>query len=901
MIKRIASLLLTIAMLMTGFNVIVSAEETENTSDYANTIEFLQSIGSFSGVDYSESRILTRAEFSVLIAKTLGYNSLYSDEADTLDMSYLNDIGWIYAGDSEADSVNETAFSDVTSDMSEYHSISFAVDLGLMIAPKGVFRPYENVTGKEIARAVSRLLSLNMIKAAQTDDEYVSLAYEYGLMKKVSEKDMSRPLRMADIATVIKNAMLTEPYFEKKNGKTVTYEQRTNWYLMTSLFGVYYEKGTVYANEFAALNGYKQAPAGQMCVKGRNYITTEDTEALLGREVEICYKDDPAYEIVYCAENAKSANSSLIVLPEDIISFENHIFKYYENNSKKTLSVNADTVIVYNGVQLNSYTDEEFDVKSGQIELVKADGASKYNLIKITKYETMYISSVDYAAETAYASSGDMSVLVAKDAGDMDIYLADGSGASFGTIAIGTVLSVARTLDTKQVKRTKVIISTDTVSGKFMSMDKGAKTITVDGNKYEYFTEFVNPEAFEVGYGVMLYQNHEGKIAYAKATAQANVSYGYLKNVGQEIEGDDCFIRMYESDAKFRTYQITDKIRFNGHMVKPDVLYKNLTDASGKTNYQVLSFRVEDGKITEIVTADGMQGAFSKYDISALGVSEVTHRNGGLLSYANNGFAAFLNTTGGYVCFAIPSDRNNEAGYGIVKTFGHETKYTFDELYRKSPDSKFIDVCVQLDVKATTEFDSNAATAYTMISDIKECVDAEGEFYYSLTGVNMSATVEYKVYNEDWFDMCKSMNRGDICRFNLNTVDQKVEYIEKFFDAKSRSMTNGKTVSGDILHPYEALNCWAVEEADSYQFLCSHRYVYADGKPDMAASEAAYADDTQRVYKYPQKIICYDSSRGGNVYEGSKQDIVYSKNPNEASMLLVCSYYENAQVMFVFK
>ena len=77
-------------------------------------------------------------------------------------------------------------------------------------------------------------------------------------------------------------------------------------------------------------------------------------------------------------------------------------------------------------------------------------------------------------------------------------------------------------------------------------------------------------------------------------------------------------------------------------------------------------------------------------------------------------------------------------------------------------------------------------------------------------------------------------------------------------------------------------------------------FSYTDGRPDMSASEAAYTRNLARRFKYPTRIVTYDSETN-SVTLGSKQDVVYSTDPNVGSTVVIGSYYENAQVMFVIK
>lgn len=906
MSKKILTYLLILCMIIYVLPAgVLAASDTVSDERYESNVKFLKAIGSFSGVEYEYDRILTREELAELLVCSVGRADAVSGEDEAvIDTSFLNEKGWLWIADREQEgiSLTQTEYSDVTTDMDMWKYIKLAAELGVMKGEDEKFRPHEDIVLEDMLYAVGRLLNFNIVKNSDAVEDMMPEIYNADILDGVSERDLKAHIRMSDIAMIMANTMKAQPYVCQFSGTGLSYKLEKNFYLMTHLFGICYARGVVTANNWAALPDYTRTAEGYIKVEDTVYAIKDDTDELLGNKYEVYFTDEDEYSIVYY-EKIKSNADSVIVKAEDIINYSNHILTYEDENSIKKVTIPARAAVVYNGVQLDDYNDNVFNLISGQIELM-IESSSECNLVKITKYETMILSSIDYTNEILYAEQGDITVLATMEYPDTEIFLANGTEVVFSTLSIDNVISVLRTLDGKQDKRLKIVVSTETVSGKITALNSEDEIVTLDGVEYQFLKGYYAAANLSVQKSVMLYLNAEGKAVRMKGVAEGGAHYGWLRRIRYNEDDDSYRLRIFESNDKFKNYDVADKLRFNGRNLKLENIFAQLTDDYESTIPQVIQYWTnESGNIVEICTADGTDGAFSKLDLSKVGVTTLRHKNGALLSQGNSGFAAFLNTTGGYVSFAIPLDEDDESKYGCMTTFSNDAELTFDELYLKSPDSKFIDVCVQKNVTATKVFNERAATPYTMISKVMQKIDEDDELYYSISGIDTTTNVEYKCYDTELFTQCAALGKGDVVRFIVNSMNKEIEFIEKAFDAEKRAMVSGETYDAIVLSKmYTAFNGFATTTTDNYQFLVTHKYAYdsTTKQPDMSATNAIYDKDKTMVFKYPTRIVCYDSS-SGEVRLGSKQDIVYSENANKGTMVVVCSYYENAQIMFVIK
>ncbi len=915
--KKLISVILSISIILSLLPVTIFAENAiDESEEYEENLKFLNAIGALTDIDYGMDRILTRAEFATLIVRFLGFGAILEDnkkdnKSVLEDLTYLRDKGWVYVapkGDgSEVITVSTTGFSDVSADDEYKNAVEFVVSGGFMVADDARFRPNDNVTGEEILRAMSILLNLGCGENISTS-EHCKKAMAERLLTKATQWDMSRPLRMKDISTILINTLDKEPFITNLIGKNIVYKREKDYKLINQLFDVYKDKGIVCANEYAAINGYTTTTHDYIVIGDVYYMVDADvdTDELLGYDLDVYYRDeDNERRLVYYKPRTE-AKDVTVVESEDIISFENHTLRYVDKNMVKSIQIGSDMSIIYNGVSIDSYSDDVFKPKNGKIVLMKTGSSGNYDIAKITKYDVVLVKSVDYTNKFVLADIGDVNRFYFDDYDELEVYMEDGTAVGFDTIGKDAVLSIAQTLQ-RQKKRCRVIISNETIPGTFEKLSKEDNTVIISGAEYTYNSDFVNFEEIPIKTEIILYCDCRGVIVDYKRKEDSDSKYGYLRKVTYSEDNDDeCRIKIYEANDTFSKYTVSESIKINGKKYKVSKTRNILLDSKGETNYQVIRYSTDEkGNLAEICTADGMVGAFTKYDITKLGVSELQHRNGALLAYSNAGFTAFLNP-GGYVAFAIPSDRENDDGYGVIRQFNNDAKYSFDELYLRSPDSSFIDVCVQLDVQVEKKFDTKGASGYMMISKIKCCTDENDEIYYEIDGYDYLAERAYMCYDEKLFDKCKDVEKGDIVRFNFNETSGRITWIEKFYDVSegrmvnSESSTFGGAIYGDNLHPDELFSGWAVDTTDSEKILLVHRFLYNGGKPDISASQSAYARDKARMFKYPTKVVCYDSS-SKQVYLGSKQDVVCSENICLASTVLVGSYYENAQILFVIK
>lgn len=902
--KKILSFLIILSL---SFGSLIVKAEVAEMSDpvFDNAYEFLKALGIYQNDEMNPDQTVTRVEFSKILTDILELSEAESEDISdsVLDTSFLTEKGWLWIADANSalDATfdqNATHFSDVSADFEAYSSIQITSALGLLSGEDGKFRPFENLIGMEAIIAAVKLTGGDITIPHKTDSAYIAKAKTMRLLNNLITKDYQKPLRFRDITVLLYNTMNAQVYvLSSIENNVAKYETKKDYYLMSLLYDVYVVKGTVSATEYANFEDYALAGRGCVNIGGEEYKLSTDTDDLFGYYVKLYYKEDVNYQtppVVYY-ELLHNQYETVVIDSDDINDFQNHTLSYNVGDKSRTVKITSSAAVVYNGVLITDYEDDMMAPLNGNIELVDCNKDGNYEVVKVWRYRTIVVDSVDYDNKILYGSDGDVGVLSIED-GYYQVFFADGTEVEFSTIGKDNVVSVASTASVQDIQRHKLVISSKRVSGKVTGIVQTDKKVLIDNIPYDIAPSF-SLENISLGANTTVFLDFCNKIVKTNDYLPKTGKYGYLRKldqIGSKLSGV-YGVRIFETDGKFRNYVLENRVIFNGTMIKAKEVHKMLIDDSGETMYQVIQYWInDDGKLEELCTAGGKDGAFCKMDTSVLGGQELTYRNDALLSYANKGFAAFLNTSDGFTYFAIPSDRSNEDKYGCSHSLIYEQKYTFDEMYIKNKDSKFVDIVVQLDADVPVQFVTTSAKPYMMISKISQIIrdDVTG---YAIYGYDLSNSVKYLCFDENLMAQCEELHVGDIIRVMTDSISGEITYIKRFYDGEKCAMEDGKSVYGDILHPYEAYNGFAVRDSDSRQFLILHQYEYVDGLPNLSTPYVAKAE---RTVKYPPRVILFNRTQN-KVKIGNKLDIICSTDPQIASQVVVCSYYENSQVVFV--
>ena len=99
-----------------------------------------------------------------------------------------------------------------------------------------------------------------------------------------------------------------------------------------------------------------------------------------------------------------------------------------------------------------------------------------------------------------------------------------------------------------------------------MSNSNNRKTITIDGQEYETYTDNVDLFSVKTGETVTLFLDINGYIAKIKKST-ASINAAFLLNSWVDDAGDKAWARLFTSTGETVDYEAINKLRINGNRV----------------------------------------------------------------------------------------------------------------------------------------------------------------------------------------------------------------------------------------------------------------------------------------------------------------------------------------------
>lgn len=127
--------------------------------------------------------------------------------------------------------------------------------------------------------------------------------------------------------------------------------------------------------------------------------------AFLGHKV-IAFADGQSSSINYVLRTIHDypgKNRTFTLVSGDIVSFADMRYSYIaENGNTKTVSVAQNATVIYNSAALDAVTDQDFCITNGVVTLLDFDSNDEYETVFIQEYSSYIVSSVDAANQLIY-------------------------------------------------------------------------------------------------------------------------------------------------------------------------------------------------------------------------------------------------------------------------------------------------------------------------------------------------------------------------------------------------------------------------------------------------------------------------------------------------------------------
>jgi len=414
-------------------------------------------------------------------------------------------------------------------------------------------------------------------KVTAENSGYTQVAAQLGLTDGVSAEGL---LRDDTAVAILYNMLDAEPMLRFYNGEFDNgYVIEAGETLLSVNRDIYRVKGLMTSTEITSIYG-DEYKAGMDCImiEENEYITeTNEFDNLLGENVIAYVQENEVgeFEIVYMYEDSKN-NKALNVDCKEITEIGDSIssFTYYEENGRqKTVKVASSPRVIYNGKFIEEYDENDF--LNGNLELIDNDNDGKYDIIKVTAYQTVIVESVDkrdMIIKNRYKFADCLSELNLYDSvGDKKykFFNASGDEILYSEVKIDDVLSVAASKDGMLIN---VYVSDSApVTGTVERIDDYDECLTIAGIEYEMSPDFIKyisetGKVVKLGKSYTFLVNYFGEISYMKELTKNN--YSMLLKVYVDEDTEISYGVFMDMNGDWYTYPVSDKVKIDGESYK---------------------------------------------------------------------------------------------------------------------------------------------------------------------------------------------------------------------------------------------------------------------------------------------------------------------------------------------
>lgn len=749
MLKKSISIIMAILMLSTCFCVFASAEETAapaqtrqytdaQVAEYKRNLAFLTAVGIWVSPYTDHVNNVTRGEFASAVSRLCNL-----DEASISANLKYDDVS------------NDTQFSEYI------YSLGMA---NIMVGSDGKFRPEENITFNQAAKAIVTALGYQGIANSRGGypNGYYSVALELGLTVGAGRDDV---LTRYDVITILAKACEADlmdmvGVSEGKAHYTISEDR--------NVLNVYHNVQKLEArftdDGLTNLNGATQCAGNNVIIGGLKFKNEGvATDGFIGYNVIAYYNADE--EKVLYIEKDERKNAVLTVKAEDLVTdsakFNKTNVVYRSGKTTVDVKVSPYADFIYNGSSYPAFMVDDLKIETGTLTFVDINFDNNYDVVVAEEYVNYILLSNNEGLQLVADQNGNEIRY-----GEYKKYeFIDGATWETKPISRLKSNSVLSVYASKDDVRVKIVVSENKVEGKISAVEtdedgnekltithivEGAETETT----YEYSKTFLNNIAGKVaGFkkakindNVTVRLDFEGRISYFE-NYKDQYQYAYFLRAGKDSNSklaNKCLLKMIVPSGDIVTIATAKKILINGASTEngDDILAISDLYVGGRVGGeflpQVVKVKISAmGELKEIETTNETENCknslgfdltkFCKvFETAANSYSE--YYNGKRMSFGgkyimDENTAIYLVPQGQFfteedIRVVKPEDLYNDAPRAHVKM------YDANELW----------VTKAVVVEPLEEYGYMRGSAFT-VKKVQKGVNADGEDIYFLTGL----------------------------------------------------------------------------------------------------------------------------------------------------------------------
>lgn len=723
---RIICLLLTLTFTGAMWALPAAFASDHQNQEAAETLFALGILEGYDDGDFRLDKVITRAEFTTLVARALGLS----------------------------EGEGESSFTDVPQGHWAAASIEACRALGLISGyDESTFGPDDPVLFEQAVKVLISALGYDLYAEAAGGYPvgYISVANSEGLLKKTSAV-RGQIIRRGVVVQLIFNALTVDIVEKVGFGETVTSVITPGVNLLSRRLNIVKGTGVITATGLSRLTGAPGIGKNEIEINGEIFHVGEsNAKGYLGYAVTYYARmDAEPKELVY-VRPTEGKNMVYTIPAEDILANDSGFsvtrFVYEdERGNKRTVSINPYADYIYNGVAESGFLKEDLNPRDGYVTLLDNDLDGIADVVIVTEYETIVAGLVGGAKHTVsdlYDQS--RSIDLAPGGLESEIRITkNGSEIDFSKIVKNDVLSVAKSKNTVGTVVADVIVSSETITGVLNEKSNEGSdnaSLIIDGNEYpvdEYLASRL--KALQIGTNAKFYLTASGKIADFSPLDDDSgkvYTYGYLITAEKEDGmSDRCLFKVLTQGGVIELINGADRISVDGEKPqKASDVISNLSSGDKFIKYALNG----DGEIYKIDTA--ARGDNEGDDSLTLSLPASSRR------YISSG-----NTFGDSeidmlvdnktMVFIIPNeaaDKYDDEKYMVTSMshFVHGEYYTF-EAYDLTEGMFATAVVMKADGSKVDNY-----TPISMVTGISEAVDNNGDVVKKITVQQKGNKVSY--------------------------------------------------------------------------------------------------------------------------------------------------------------
>ena len=497
----------------------------------------LEGLGIYSKNEFEENDIVTREVFSKYMAKILDSQYVKS----TANFENYTDVDVGYDG-----------------------HIGTMLEMNILTPnDNGEVRPNDAITFSEICRAF--VVALGHQKALE-DKAPIVAASNLGI-RNLTGLYASSEVRYKDLNGLL-DSFLNANCLYDEFGK-----YKTDNVLHTKL-GITKLTGIVEATSQTSINSANGIRTGYVTISGNTYkLIDTDVSEVLGKRVTYYVKKIDDEDCVVFIGNIDGNNKILKLNAYDVLDYTGNVYSYLEENKESTRRAELESgkIVIYNGRTTGTFSATDLLPTYGWVELIDNDQNGKYDVVKITDYDTYVVESYDPTTEIIRDKFENKFVDLSK--ADELLVFKNGKKAKASGIKTGDIVTVEQSMDKCRIV---LNISTNVLEGSIgaVKTDDSRGTIIISFNDPIHGTEvqkdylcvknYTGIANTTIGTEGTFYIDAFGQIA-AFLKGRGSWTYGYIKKAKIRRREDVVRIELFTENNTHETIDCAQRVTIDSY------------------------------------------------------------------------------------------------------------------------------------------------------------------------------------------------------------------------------------------------------------------------------------------------------------------------------------------------